>query len=130
MLEGSVRSIEERLTNGDESGSQETGALRPELLGQQVSGDGRETAEEWRQKDANLSNVNGHVERVENPVDSTRCEHEARVDGAADDTAQRVPGALVEPVEKVVVAILDHVVSGAVVEPGIEFVNDALVANY
>lgn len=37
---------------------------------------------------------------------------------AAHNSTQRIPGSLVEPVVKVVEAMLDHVVGRTVVEPG------------
>ena len=40
--------------------------------------------------------------------------------------AEGVPGPAVEPVEEVVEAVLDHVGRGAVVEPGVELVDDTL----
>lgn len=67
--------------------------------------------------------------------------------GSADDSSQGVPRALVEPVEKIIEAILDHMMRGAVVEPvkngrvvllkrnelvrvpRVEFVDDRLEAN-
>ena len=32
-------------------------------------------------------------------IEGSRCDHQAGVDGAADDTAERVPRAIIEPVE-------------------------------
>lgn len=58
-----------------------------------------------------------NVEHVEDVVYAARGEHEAGVDSAPHDAAEGVPGPLVEPVEEVVVAILDHVCCGSVVEP-------------
>ena len=74
--------------------------------------------------------MNGNVERVEDVVDEARGEHEAGIDGAADNATERVPGALVEPVEEVIEAVRDHVIGGAVVEPRVELVYDTLVADH
>ena len=63
-------------------------------------------------------------------MNSARGNHETRVDGAAHNTAQRVPGTFVEPVEEVVVAVGDHVMGGTVVEPRVKLVDDALVADH
>ena len=57
------------------------------------------------------------MQRVEDPVDKTRCEHESRVDGATNDTAQGVPGTLVEPVGEIIEALGDHHVRCSIVEP-------------
>lgn len=43
---------------------------------------------------------------------------------SADDSAKRVPGAIIEPVEKVVEAIFGQMMRRPVVEPGVELVND------
>lgn len=61
--------------------------------------------------------MHGNVEHGEDVVYAARGEHKAWVDGATHDPAQRVPRSLVEPVEEIVVAILDHVRRGSVVEP-------------
>ena len=114
----------------NEGSGEETSALTPQLLGEQVCSNGGKAAKEGRQEDANLSNVHGDVKRVEYPVDGARRDHEARVDRAADDAPQWVPGALVEPVEEVVEAVRHHVIGRAVVEPRVELVNDALVADH
>jgi hypothetical protein len=36
---------------------------------------------------------------------------------SANNSAERVPGALIEPIHKIVEAIFDHIVCGAVIEP-------------
>lgn len=114
----------------NEGGGEETSALTPQLLSEQVGSDGGEAAKERRQEDANLTNVHGDVERVEDPMDGARRDHEARVDRATDDATERIPGALIEPVEEVVEAVRYHVVGRAVVEPRVELVNDTLVADH
>ena len=50
--------------------------------------------------------------------------HKARVDGAADDPTQRIPGSVIKPVVETVESILSQVLGGAVVEVGIKLVND------
>ena len=73
--------------------------------------------EDGRQEDADVADVDGDVEQVQDVVDESRGQHQSGVDGAAHDPTQRVPGALVEPVEEVVEAMLHHVRRGPVVEP-------------
>ena len=51
------------------------------------------------------------------------------IDGAADDATERIPREFIEPVEKIVEAILGHVSGRSIVEPWIEFVNDGLEAD-
>ncbi len=54
--------------------------------------------------------------------------HESRVDRAADDAAQRVPRAVVEPVQEVVEALARKVLGRAEVEVRVELVNDLRVS--
>ena len=95
--------------DGDETGREKSRPARPELLGEQVSRDGRETAEQRRQEDADVPDVGRDVEVGEDVVDGPGRDHQTGVDRSTDDPTERVPGAVVEPVEEVVEAILDHV---------------------
>jgi len=45
--------------------------LTPQLFGEEVGGDGGQAREEGRQEDTDLSDVDGDVKRVENPVDDS-----------------------------------------------------------
>ena len=47
---------------------------------------------------------------------------------SSDDPAERIPGIFVEPVEKVIKAILHHIMRGTIIEPWIKFVDDGLKA--
>ena len=104
--------------DGNEAGSEESGALRPEFLGEEVGGDGRQSGEERSQEDADVSDVDRDVEEAQHVVDGAGGEHEAGVDSSAHDPAQGVPGSLVKPVEEIIVAVLHHVGRRPVVEPG------------
>ena len=104
-------------------------SLTPQLLREEVRGHGRESGENGGQEHAHVADVDGDVQKAEGPVDESRREHESRVHRPSHYAAQWVPRSLVEPVQKVVVAVLHHIVRGAVVEPGIELVDDALEAN-
>ena len=64
------------------------------------------------------------MEEVQDVVDGDRGHHHAGIDGATDDTAQGIPGAVIEPVEEVVGSGPGKVLGGSVVEPGIILVND------
>ncbi len=112
----------------DESGCQQTRTLGPQLLGEQVGGDRCEPTEKRRQEHAHFAYVNGYVERVEGPVYGTGCDHEARVNSTTHNASQRVPCALVEPIQEVVEAVGYHVVRGSVVEPRVELVYYTLVS--
>lgn len=86
--------------------------------------------EDGCQEDADVPDVNRYVKQMEQPVDGPWGYHEAGVHGAPDDAAQRVPGALVEPVQEVVEPMLDHVGRGPVVEPGTNTLTENMAAFY
>lgn len=48
-----------------------------------------------------VSDVDGYVQRMKHPVDGRRRGHEARVDCAADGSAQGIPSPVIEPVQEV-----------------------------
>ncbi|KAJ8524775.1 hypothetical protein ON010_g16341 [Phytophthora cinnamomi] len=116
---GDVRRHDAREGGGQEPGARALG----HLLGQQVAGDGRVGREERRQEHARVAHVDGDVEQVEHPVHERRRVHEPRVDGAADDAAQRVPRAVVEPVEELEEALGRQVLGRAEVEVRVELVD-------
>ncbi len=70
-----------------------------------------------RQEDANISNVNGNVQGMQDVVDGPRGNHQTGINRATNNPAKRIPGTLVKPVEEVVVSMLHHVSRGSVVEP-------------
>ena len=57
-------------------------------------------------------------------VDDASGYHESRVDGASDDPTEWVPGTVIEPVVERVEAFIWEILGGAVVEVGIELVDD------
>ncbi len=59
-------------------------------------------------------------------IDGAGSDHEARVDGAPYNAAQRVPGSVVEPVVEGVESLLCQVLGRPIVEVGIELVNHRL----
>lgn len=50
-------------------------------------------------------------------MDASGCDHETRVNGASNDPPQGVPRSLIEPIQKIVKSMFDHVGRGSVVEP-------------
>lgn len=72
--------------------------------------------------------MDGEPEESEGPVDDGGGDHKARVEGAAHDAAERVPALIVEPVPKLVEALLGEEEGGSIVEVGVELVDHALVA--
>ncbi len=82
-----------------------------------VQNDTNHQPEYGRQEDANISDVNGNVQGVQDVVDGPGGDHQTRVNRATDNPAQRIPGTLIKPIEEVVVSMLHHVSRGSVVEP-------------
>ena len=104
--------------DGNEAGSEEPRALRPEFLGQEVGGDRRQSREERSQEDTDVSDVNRDVEEAQHVMNGAGGDHQAGVDSPTYDPAQRVPGSLVKPVEEIIISVLHHVGRCPVVEPG------------
>jgi len=73
-----------------------------DFLGEEIRNDGGETRKEWRQKDADIPDVYGEVDWSEKMVEGRRCDHQARINGPADDSAQRIPCSVVKPIMELV----------------------------
>ncbi|CAB4278235.1 unnamed protein product [Prunus armeniaca] len=73
-----------------------------------------------------LANVDSEAEESESPVDEGSGDHEAGVEGVADDPAEEIPALGVKPVPEVVEALLGQVEGSAVIEIGIELVDHGL----
>ncbi|MPC12575.1 hypothetical protein E2C01_005276 [Portunus trituberculatus] len=99
--------------HSDEARSEQPRTRGPHFFGQEVGGY-RCQATEQKQ---DVPNMHGNVEHGEDVMYAAGGEHEAGVNSPPHDAAQGIPRPLVEPVEEVVVAILDHVCCGPVVEP-------------
>jgi hypothetical protein len=93
------------------------------LIRQQVRGDGGVGSKDGRQEHTHVTNVDGDVQIVQHAVDGGSSGHQARVNGATDDTAQWVPCTVIKPIQKVVETFRGEVLRGPVVEPGVELVN-------
>lgn len=61
--------------------------------------------------------MNRNVERMQYPVDATGRDHEARINGATNNTAQWIPGPVVEPIQEIVKATLHHISGRSIIEP-------------
>mmetsp|Transcript_30451 Transcript_30451/g.97155 ORF Transcript_30451/g.97155 Transcript_30451/m.97155 type:complete len:702 (-) Transcript_30451:109-2214(-) len=116
--------------DGDERRGQERRRRAPRhLLGEEERRERRVRREERRQEDAHVADVHRDVEEVEQPVQHRRRVHETRVDRAADGAAQRVPAAVVEPVQEVHETLRGEVLGRAEVEVRVELVDYGLVAH-
>lgn len=112
----------------DERGGDDAGAGVPDLFREEVSDEGGVGGEEGRGEDADLADVDEEAEEAEEGVDGGGGEHEAGVEGAADNAAERVPWLRVEPVPELGEAVACEEERGAVVEVGVELVDHGLVA--
>lgn len=74
--------------------------------------------------------MDGETEESESPVDEGGGDHEARVEGPANDPTQRVPALRIEPVPEVVESLVSQEECSTVIEIGIELVDHGLVAKH
>lgn len=114
--------------NRDQRRGDQPGARVPNLLPEEVGEDGRVGGEEGRGQDADFPDVDGEPEEPQAPVQHGGGDHEARVEGAADNAAERVPALAVEPVPELVEPLLGQEQGGPVVEVRVELVDHGLVA--
>ena len=70
--------------------------------------------------------MSGESECVEEPMNGSGSDHQTWIHGPAHNPSEGIPGELIEPVQKVVEIRRHHLISGAIVEPGVEFVNNRL----
>lgn len=101
-----------------------------DLFCQQVGDDRSERGEERGEKDAHIPDVHGEVDEPQQAVERGRGDHQAGIDGAADDPSQGIPGALIEPVVKVVETLLGQEPRGAVVKVRVKLMDDTLEAQH
>jgi len=101
-----------------------------DLLREGVGHQRGQRGEEGRQEDAHVPDVDGHVQQPHQAVQGRRGEHQARVNGAADDASQGIPGAVIEPVVELVEALLGEEPRGAVVEVRVELMDNALESQH
>lgn len=73
------------------------------FFSEEVSGDCREAREEWSKEDANVSDIDRDVEKVEDFPNSGRGHHQAGIQSAARDATQGIPSRCVKPVPKFLV---------------------------
>ena len=97
-----------------------------ELLCEEVGDKGGEGGKEGGKEDADVADINADVKKVQELVDEGGRDHEPRIDGAADDAAERIPCAVIKPVVEVEETFLNKVLGGAVVEVGVKLVDHAL----
>jgi hypothetical protein len=69
----------------------------------QVRRDRSQPRERRREHHTHIPDIHGEVQPVQDVVDDARGDHQARVDGPADDSAERVPCCWVEPVPEFLV---------------------------
>lgn len=104
----------------EDSSQQSSGWTWRHLIREKVCCEGSQAGESWGEKHADVADVDWDCECAEGVVNGARGDHEAWVERAAGDTAERVPGAVIEPVPEVVEAIGDEVLCCSEVEPWVD----------
>eukprot|EP01139_Manchomonas_bermudensis_P019207 Amastigsp_a676506_166.p2 type:complete len:286 gc:universal Amastigsp_a676506_166:884-27(-) len=122
------RARDKARNNREQSRGREPGRLVLELAAHVVGDQRSERREDRRGENTHVADGDRKVEEVQDLERRRGGHHEAGVDRPADDTAERIPRSRIEPVVEVVEPVLDKVLRRAVVEVGIELVDDALVA--
>ena len=79
-----------------------TRARVAEFFGKLIRNERGKRRKERRQEDADVPDVDGDVEEVKDVIDGGRRHHQAGINSAADDTTQRIPSAIVEPIVELV----------------------------
>mmetsp|Transcript_4240 Transcript_4240/g.12376 ORF Transcript_4240/g.12376 Transcript_4240/m.12376 type:complete len:480 (+) Transcript_4240:1351-2790(+) len=113
----------------NETRCQQARSPGPHLPDHEVGRYRREAAEEGADHHTNVLHVHGvELEDIlQHLVQPSRRKGEPRVDGAAHDSTERVPSALVEEVPERIDAFLARQLRDPVIEVGVELVYDALV---
>lgn len=107
--------------NAHEDGGEEAGGRRGgHLIGEEVSGIGRQAGAGGGQEDTDVANIDGDGEEAEEVVEDTAGDHEARVQSTTGNSTQRVPCSVIEPVPEVVKAVRNEVLGSSEVEPGVD----------
>ena len=114
--------------DGQQDSGHQPRAPIPQLRTEEIGHHGGIGREEGRREHAHVLDVHGEGEEAHRPVDERGRNHEARVQRAAHNAAQRVPALIVEPIPELVEPLLRQVERGAVIEVGVELVDHALVA--
>ena len=68
--------------------------------------------------------LNGEVQQIQDLVENVRRSHQTRVRSSSDNTTQRIPGAIVHPVQKLVRSGPSEELGRSVVEPRIILMNN------
>lgn len=96
----------------------------PHLLDHQKCGGSSVGRKQRCQKHTHVAHIDGDVEDVQQFVNYSSRNHQARVDGPADDSAEWIPCAIIKPVQEAVKTFTRQEFCGAVVEIWIELVNN------
>ena len=61
--------------------------------------------------------MNSNIKWIKDPMNTTGRDHQTGVYGSTNNSTQWVPGSLIEPVQEIIIALSDHVISGSIVKP-------------
>ena len=97
------------------------------LVSEEIGRDGGGRGEDGGNEHAHVAHLDREVQHVQHLVEDVGGAHHAGVRRSAHNTAQRIPGAIVHPVEELVGSGPRQELRGAVVEPGIVLVDNLCV---
>lgn len=95
------------------------------FIRKEVCGEGRQAREGGREEDANVANVDGDGEGLEDVVDDAAGDHETWVEGSPGNPTKRMPCSVVKPIPEFVEAIRNQVFRSSKVEPGVDWMRSA-----
>lgn len=127
---------------------QASGGRRDHFRGQEVCSKRSEAGEGGRKEDTDVANVNGEGNGAEEVVNDAAGNHESGVESTTSNSSQRMPCSympllvqaisrssrawgtekrtVIEPVPEAVEAILNEVLGGPEVKPGIDYINSSV----
>jgi len=112
--------------NRDHPSSTETCPGRVEFAGEQISYHRSKRGESRCEEHTDFSHIDRDIDSIEDVIEEAGSDHEARIDGTTDDPTQGVPSSIVEPIVKVIEAVLGEVFCSAIIEIWIKFMDDRL----
>ena len=99
-----------------------------QFFGQQVGNNDGETWKQGCQENTNIANINGDMKPSQAMIDRRWGDHQSRVDRSTNDTSQRVPGSVIEPIVERVEPFVRQELRRTIVEVRIELMNHRFIA--
>ena len=100
------------------------------LVGEEIGRNGGGCGEDGRNEHAHVADLNREVQHVQHLVEEVGSAHHTGVRSTSYNTTQRIPGAIIHPVEELVGSRPRQELCGTVVEPGIVLVNNLRIIRH